>query len=264
MRRICPCQISSHSSTAFRLAVARTNSPSRNFTHTTTTIHPPARRLNYQSKFLEFADTLFMVLRKKNEQISWLHMVHHAEMGPLMRLFCAWGPSSLNSGFGPSINSAVHTLMYAYYGLTGLGYKPAYKILLTAGQIAQFFVIMIHAIFHLAFYGAAWDGRLAVMELLLMIQVRVGAVLGRLGKRGGPRNACAPRSRRAMGRLAVSLPLAIRRSEYALHSRSQRADDLHVRLLLYQDVRRQWQQAGVRQEVGINLGGWLRRRASGS
>lgn len=39
--------------------------------------------LNYHAKFLEYADTLFMIARGKFEQVSSLHVIHHAEMGPL-------------------------------------------------------------------------------------------------------------------------------------------------------------------------------------
>ena len=48
--------------------------------------------VNYNSKFTEFADTLFMVLRKKDVQISTLHLVHHAEMG-------AWSAEVSEVGF---------------------------------------------------------------------------------------------------------------------------------------------------------------------
>lgn len=39
----------------------------------------------YISKFTEFFDTLFFVLRKKNEHVSALHVIHHG----IMPLF-AW------------------------------------------------------------------------------------------------------------------------------------------------------------------------------
>lgn len=34
----------------------------------------------YFSKFTEFFDTLFFVLRKKNEHVSTLHVIHHGIM----------------------------------------------------------------------------------------------------------------------------------------------------------------------------------------
>ena len=40
--------------------------------------------LNYQSKFAEFGDTFFFFARGKGDKATTLHVVHHAEMGPLM------------------------------------------------------------------------------------------------------------------------------------------------------------------------------------
>lgn len=34
----------------------------------------------YISKFTEFMDTLFFILRKKNEHVSTLHVIHHGCM----------------------------------------------------------------------------------------------------------------------------------------------------------------------------------------
>lgn len=36
--------------------------------------------LHYNNKYLEFFDTIFMVLRKKNEQLSFLHIYHHTSI----------------------------------------------------------------------------------------------------------------------------------------------------------------------------------------
>lgn len=37
----------------------------------------------YFSKCIEFLDTIFFVMRKKNNQVSFLHVYHHASMFPL-------------------------------------------------------------------------------------------------------------------------------------------------------------------------------------
>lgn len=44
----------------------------------------------YFSKLLEFMDTFFFVLRKKNNQISFLHVYHHATMFPLWWIGVKW------------------------------------------------------------------------------------------------------------------------------------------------------------------------------
>lgn len=71
-------------------------------------------------KFLDFFDTLFFVLRKKNNQITLLHVTHHC----LMPITCYVGLKFVpygNTGFTPLINSFVHVIMYFYYYLAALG-----------------------------------------------------------------------------------------------------------------------------------------------
>eukprot|EP00300_Choanocystis_sp_HF-7_P041237 c7919_g1_i1.p2 GENE.c7919_g1_i1~~c7919_g1_i1.p2 ORF type:complete len:267 (-),score=40.79 c7919_g1_i1:63-863(-) len=101
--------------------------------------------LFYMSKFIEFLDTIFFVLRKKNEQISFLHIYHHSSM-PLIwwmgTKFAAGGESFMSA----LVNSGVHVILYTYYLLTGLGYTPSWKQLLTQVQIAQFLALMAHAL----------------------------------------------------------------------------------------------------------------------
>jgi len=46
----------------------------------------------YFSKLLEFIDTIFFVLRKKNGQISFLHVYHHATMFPIWWIGVKWVP----------------------------------------------------------------------------------------------------------------------------------------------------------------------------
>jgi hypothetical protein len=66
--------------------------------------------LNYQSKFVEYADTAFILFKgNADKQLSHLHVIHHAEMGPLMYLFCSVTAGG-QSAFGPMINSLVHLL----------------------------------------------------------------------------------------------------------------------------------------------------------
>ncbi len=44
----------------------------------------------YMSKLIEFLDTIFFVLRKKNNQISFLHVYHHATMFPIWWTGIKW------------------------------------------------------------------------------------------------------------------------------------------------------------------------------
>ena len=106
----------------------------------------------YASKGIEFADTIFFILRKKDRQLTFLHKYHHSSM------FIVWWTAVRFVPGGSAIipivvNSLVHVLMYAYYGLTALG--PAvqkylwWKRYLTMIQLIQFFIgvsIGIHLI----------------------------------------------------------------------------------------------------------------------
>ncbi|XP_047102945.1 elongation of very long chain fatty acids protein AAEL008004 [Schistocerca piceifrons] len=103
----------------------------------------------FMCKLVELLDTVFFVLRKKNNQVSYLHLWHHTLM-PV----CAWiGCRFLPGGHGTLlglINSFVHIIMYSYYLLASLG--PQYqkylwwKKYLTTLQMVQFVIVFLHNI----------------------------------------------------------------------------------------------------------------------
>ncbi len=92
--------------------------------------------VNYLAKYYELLDTLFLVLRKK--PLTFLHVYHHSATLLLTaiqlqdRTVVQWVPISLNL--------AVHTLMYWYYGAKAQGWNPWWKKHLTSLQIGQFIV----------------------------------------------------------------------------------------------------------------------------
>ncbi|KAK3909228.1 Elongation of very long chain fatty acids protein 4 [Frankliniella fusca] len=95
----------------------------------------------YFSKLLEFGDTLFFILRKKDKQLSFLHVYHHSTMFSLWWIGIKWVPSG--STFLPAmVNSFIHVLLYSYYGLAAMGPKVAqylwWKKYLTILQLIQF------------------------------------------------------------------------------------------------------------------------------
>lgn len=104
--------------------------------------------LFFLTKIVELLDTVFFVLRKKSEQVTFLHVFHHS----VVPLFCWIGiklaPGGPN-GFFPLINSFIHVIMYSYYALTTLGPRvQAYlwwKKYLTRLQMIQFVLVMINA-----------------------------------------------------------------------------------------------------------------------
>jgi len=98
------------------------------------------------SKSVETADTFFFVLRKKNNQISFLHVYHHAAMIPLQWALIKYQPGSI-TWFGPFFNCFIHSIMYAYYCLAALGpHMQKYlwwKRYLTMMQLTQFFFVIV-------------------------------------------------------------------------------------------------------------------------
>ncbi|XP_023348093.1 elongation of very long chain fatty acids protein 4, partial [Eurytemora carolleeae] len=65
-------------------------------------------------------DSLFIILRKKNQQLSFLHVYHHATMFGLWWIgtkYVAGGSSFLGAMF----NCVVHVFMYTYYALAACG-----------------------------------------------------------------------------------------------------------------------------------------------
>uniref|UniRef100_A0A1I8HNZ0 Elongation of very long chain fatty acids protein n=1 Tax=Macrostomum lignano TaxID=282301 RepID=A0A1I8HNZ0_9PLAT len=100
----------------------------------------------YFSKCIEFMDTMFFVLRKKNTQISFLHLYHHATMFPIWWIGVKWVAGG-QSFLGAMINSFIHVLMYTYYGLSSLGEAVQkflwWKRYLTRLQLIQFFIGML-------------------------------------------------------------------------------------------------------------------------
>ncbi|XP_069078628.1 very long chain fatty acid elongase 7 [Pleurodeles waltl] len=103
--------------------------------------------LYYFSKYIELLDTIFFVLRKKNSQITFLHVYHHSVM-----LWTWWFGVKFAAGglgtFHALINSIVHVIMYIYYGVSALG--PAYqkylwwKKYMTSVQLVQFIMVTTH------------------------------------------------------------------------------------------------------------------------
>jgi len=88
------------------------------------------------SKLIEFGDTLFIVLKKR--QLIFLHWYHHI----MTLLYCwyavRWGAYYSCAGWWfATMNLAVHSVMYSYYFVTTLGIKPKWNRLITQCQIFQ-------------------------------------------------------------------------------------------------------------------------------
>ncbi|XP_016960037.1 elongation of very long chain fatty acids protein F [Drosophila biarmipes] len=104
------------------------------------------------NKFMDLAETFFFVLRKKDRQISFLHVVHHLVM-PL------GGYSQITfNGYGGTLfplcllNVAVHVIMYSYYYLSSVNkavQSSRWKKCLTIVQLVQFVLVLANLIYTL-------------------------------------------------------------------------------------------------------------------
>lgn len=99
------------------------------------------------SKFIELMDTVIFILRKKDGQVTFLHVFHHS----VLPWSWWWGVKIAPGGMGSfhaMINSSVHVVMYLYYGLSALGpvAQPYlwWKKHMTAIQLIQFVLVSLH------------------------------------------------------------------------------------------------------------------------
>ncbi|XP_029562307.1 elongation of very long chain fatty acids protein 4 isoform X2 [Salmo trutta] len=95
---------------------------------------------------------VFFILRKKNSQLTFLHVYHHGTM-----IFNWWaGVKYLAGGqsfFIGLLNTFVHIVMYSYYGLAALGPHTQkylwWKRYLTSLQLLQFVLLTTHTGYNL-------------------------------------------------------------------------------------------------------------------
>ncbi|XP_044184403.1 elongation of very long chain fatty acids protein 4-like isoform X1 [Acropora millepora] len=109
----------------------------------------------WMSKFVESFDTVFFILRKKNNQVTFLHVYHHASMCFLWWMVSKYLPGSL-TWFGTAMNCFVHVVMYAYYGLAAIGPQMQpylwWKAHITKLQLTQFVILLVYVIYTLKTY----------------------------------------------------------------------------------------------------------------
>jgi len=129
----------------------------------------------YITKYLDLLDTVFFVLRKKNAQISFLHVYHHFGMVLAVYLYMKFLAGSHSTMLG-LVNGFVHTIMYGYYLVTSI--KPSYgkslwwKRYITQLQLLQFGYLLIHfslVIFWNTCGHPLWVGILGGMQSLFML-----------------------------------------------------------------------------------------------
>ncbi|XP_055298943.1 elongation of very long chain fatty acids protein 4-like [Sitodiplosis mosellana] len=105
-------------------------------------------------KLVELVETVFFVLRKKQNQVSKLHVYHHTSTATL-----AWILVKYTAGgmilFSVVLNSFVHVIMYSYYSAALFGPEIQRKLIgikknITLIQMIQFTIILIQCALSLA------------------------------------------------------------------------------------------------------------------
>ncbi|KYN03233.1 Elongation of very long chain fatty acids protein 7, partial [Cyphomyrmex costatus] len=76
------------------------------------------------AKVIELLDTVFFVLRKKQNQITFLHVFHHSTTAVFSWCYLKFLPGEQGIVIG-FLNSSVHIIMYSYYLIAALG--PKYR-----------------------------------------------------------------------------------------------------------------------------------------
>jgi len=97
-------------------------------------------------KITDLFDTVFFILRKKEQQATFLHIYHHFGMIVMTYVevkFLSGGGHAIILGL---VNSYVHLIMYGYYLATSLKIDVAnyWKKIITQIQMIQFAVIIVH------------------------------------------------------------------------------------------------------------------------
>ncbi|RWS26339.1 elongation of very long chain fatty acids protein-like isoform X2 [Leptotrombidium deliense] len=121
------------------------------------------------TKFFDFGDTIFFVLRKKYNQASFLHVFHHGVMPIAAYVGLKTHPGGY-SGFLPVINIFVHAVMYTYYALACAGPEMKkylwWKKYITQMQMIQFVLVFIHSMNAAFNPNCHWPTVLTILEAL--------------------------------------------------------------------------------------------------
>lgn len=126
--------------------------------------------LHYISKYIDLLDTFFIILRKKDAQLSFLHIYHHSTIPLIWGFLLHIGHGNGTAAFGAWINSIIHMIMYSHYLCTSLGYNNPLKKYITQAQMMQFAMCFGHSLI-VVFYENIVPKYLAITQTLYHIQM---------------------------------------------------------------------------------------------
>lgn len=128
--------------------------------------------LHYNNKYIEFFDTFFMVVRKSNKQISFLHVYHHFLLVWAWYFVCKVACGG-DAYFGAIMNSFIHVVMYGYYLMSLLKLNCPWKKQVTKLQMVQFVVCMTHASYMLYNGDKYYPPALSALNIFVMVNMLV-------------------------------------------------------------------------------------------
>ncbi|XP_011643466.1 elongation of very long chain fatty acids protein 7 [Pogonomyrmex barbatus] len=101
------------------------------------------------AKIIELLDTVFFVLRKKQNQVTFLHVFHHTITAVFSWCYLKLLPGEQGVIIG-FLNSVVHIIMYTYYFIAALGSKYRkylwWKKYMTWIQLLQFGLMLVYLV----------------------------------------------------------------------------------------------------------------------
>lgn len=121
------------------------------------------------TKYYELLDTVFMLLRHKVRQISFLHVFHHASMAFLADYSFNYAPF-ISIAFGLCLNSFVHVVMYGYYALTAIYplHEFTWKKRITQLQMTQFAIGLVQCTYGYLYHRICIYSIFYVLTLMLL------------------------------------------------------------------------------------------------
>ncbi|XP_059146317.1 elongation of very long chain fatty acids protein 4-like [Physella acuta] len=115
--------------------------------------------LFFISKLVEFLDTVFFIVRKKNNHVSFLHVYHHTTTALFTWTGLKFFTGGNNIVYGV-VNSFIHVVMYTYYALAAFGPEMTkylwWKKYLTRLQISQFMIFITYGLWN-EIYGCPFS-----------------------------------------------------------------------------------------------------------
>ena len=128
--------------------------------------------IHYLCKYLDFIDTIIMILKQNWKQVHFLQLFHHSTIGIVWHWVLATAPMTTSTwGFGALANSFIHFLMYLHYFVSSLGINNPFKHIMTGLQMGQFLICL----------GHSFVGMIYVPELFIASFVQIFYMSSMLG-----------------------------------------------------------------------------------